>query len=209
MTSGSTKSIRALGYQGKRDWLAFIKNKTTFAFVFAICTLLIDNIHAQHRNAEPEEGRISNSTCATTTECWETDINLICRLVTWRSSSMTCWYHHHEDHHHLFHIYPEEGFAAAGTSPGGMEFKFLLTGNLTDYDNIKTTRWNERALECQAIITSIYGNQDDDDQWWWYIDLNWGDGFTRCTCPWTALDSPIHPRLRLKNLNIHGWSFFL
>ena len=43
---------------------------------------------------------------------------------------------------------------------------------------------------------------------WWYIDLNWGDGFTRCTCPWTALDSPIHPRLRLKNLNIHGWSFF-
>ena len=45
-----------------------------------------------------------------------------------------------------------------------MEFKFLLTGNLTDYDNIKTTcRWNERALECQAIITSIYGNQDDDD----------------------------------------------
>ena len=44
--------------------------------------------------------------------------------------------------------------------------------------------------------------------WWWYIDFNWGDGFTRCTCPWTALDSPIHPRLRLKNLNIHGWSFF-
>ena len=43
---------------------------------------------------------------------------------------------------------------------------------------------------------------------WWYIDLNWGDGFTRCTCLWTALDSPIHPRLRLKNLNIHGWSFF-
>ena len=72
----------------------------------------------------------------------------------------------------------------------------------------KKNRWNERALECQAIITSIYGNQDDDDQWLWYIDLNWGDGFTRCTCPWTALDSPIHPRLRLKNLNIHGWSFF-
>ena len=72
----------------------------------------------------------------------------------------------------------------------------------------KKNRWNERALECQAIITSIYGNQDDDDQWLWYIDLNWGDGFTRCTCPWTALDSPIHPRLRLKTLNIHGWSFF-
>jgi len=53
---------------------------------------------AQSINEQPEEERSSNGTCTTTTECWQTDMNLICRdgfctcrdFTRWNDRALEC-----------------------------------------------------------------------------------------------------------------------
>jgi len=56
---------------------------------------------SQSKKEQPEEGRSSNGTCTTTAECWETDMNLVCRdgfctcreYTRWNDLAVECQIH--------------------------------------------------------------------------------------------------------------------